>query len=287
MQWLRPLIDKPMNHLSRNFPRIINRLSVKQRGLLVNMVPTDGKSVSETYLFANGKSCRMLWEDNTLYESVVDQNGYLLRSNYFGNVTYGNHENMFTYNSRVYTNLTYSAMAVYDKHLWCATEYTMNDTVVTRVDAFDLFVKLNDTDYISSVPDMTFLIENKGCVGPHLLSVSIDRENIYIIIGYMMGGVNVAQAVYPVEKKPTRMMCSNLPNEHIVRSISWDKPFLFFLDEHGISSYKIFPRADIHQYMGKYDLRKKYFSETTQIASIKKQVFWNGENILYSVEIVE
>jgi hypothetical protein len=292
MQWLRPMIDKPIVHQTRDFPRIINRLSVKKKAILVNLVPDNAHSVSETLVFSNGQCCRVLWRDNTLYETVVEENGYVLRSNFFGNITYGNHDKLFTYNTRVYTNITYSAMTVYGNHLWCATDFkTQNNTRMTRIDAFDLFVKLNGTDHISSVPDMSFLVENKGCIQPSQLCVSVEKHHpkniVYLIVGYMFGGVNVAQAFLPTEKKFTHTMCSNLPNERHVRSLSWDKPFLFFLDEQGISCYKIFPRMDIHQYMGTYKLPKKYFSEVTQIISIKKQVFWNGEQSLYSAEVVE
>ena len=294
MQWLRPMVDKPIVHLTRDFPRIINRLSIKKKAILVNLAPDNARSVSETLVFSNGKCCRVAWKDNTMYEALVEQNGYVLRSNFFGNITYGNHDNLFTYNTRVYTNFSYSAMVVYGNHLWCATEFkTMNNTRMTRIDAFDLFVKLNgsDHDYISSVPDMSFLVENKGCVHPCQLCVSVEKHHpkniVYLIVGYMIGGVNVAQAFFPTEKKFTYTMCSKLPNERHVRSMSWDKPYLFFLDEEGISAYKIFPRMDLHQYMGKYKLPTKYFSETTQIVSIKRQVFWNGEESLYSAQVVE
>lgn len=233
-----------------------------------------------------------MWKDNTMYETIVEENGYILRSNFFGNITYGNHQNIYTYNTRTYTNLTYTAMVVYDRYLWCATECrNKNDKRLTRIDAFDLFVKLNGTDHISSVPEMSFLVDNKDCRHPCRLCVSIEKsapQNIvYLIIGYMIGGVNVAQGAHPTEKKSTYTMCSNLFNEFAIRSVSWDCPYLFFLDEKSIQSYKIFPRMDIHMFLGKYTLPKKYFSETTQIVSIKKQVFWNGEEILRSAEVVE
>lgn len=225
MLWFRPEVDKPIYHLSRDLPRTINNLSVKKKALLVNMVPEDIGSVSETLVFANNKCGSTLWKDNTMYETVIEENGYLLRGNFFGNITYGNHENMFAYNTRTLTNFTYSTMFVYGKHLWCATEYkSENGDLTTRVDAFDLFVKRDGIDYISSVPDMTFLVDNKGCMGPCKLCVSIEKSApkniVYIIIGYMMGGVNVAQGFIPTEKACTHAMCSNLPNEYTVRSIS-------------------------------------------------------------------
>lgn len=292
MQWLRPLLDKPIIHLSRDFPRTIHGMSVHKKSILVNMSPEKEGAVSETLVFANDKCFRMSWNDNTMYETLVVQNGYLLRSNYYGNITYGNHENVFTYNTKILTNMTYSAMTVYGKYLWCATEYTTpNNTRITRIDAFDLFVNVNGVNYISGVPEMTFLFDNKGCASPCQLCVSIEKfsptDIVYIIVGYMKGGVNVAQAFYPTEKKMTSVMCSNLPNENPIRSLSWDRPYLFFLDGKTISSYNIYPRMDIHRYLGKYTLPLKFFSETTQIVSLKKQVFWNGENTLYSAEVVE
>ena len=293
MQWLRPLTDRPILHLEREFPRTIQRLSVKKNALLVNMVPDDRHHVSETMVFAKNKCFRSKWKDNTMFEAVVQDNGYLLRSNYFGNITYGNHESLFTYNTRTYTNITYSAMFLYDKYLWCATEYRNKDNVLmTRVDAFDLFVRLSDDrDHIASVPDMTFLLENKGCVHPCQLWVSVEnyfpKQMVYLVVGYMVGGVNVAQAYYPPEKKPIETMTSHIPNEKTILSLAFDMPYLFFLDEDGISSYRIHPRADIHRYIGQYRPGKKYFSGITQIVSIKKQVFWNGEQILHSAEIVE
>lgn len=292
MQWLRPLIDKPINYMSRDFSRTINRLSVKKKALLVNLSPETHDSVSETMVFFNGKCFRSCWQDNTMYETVIEENGFVLRSNYFGNITYGNHEALFTYNTRTYTNITYTAMVVHDKYLWCAAEYkTKNNTRMTRVDAFYLHTQLDGRDHIASVPDMTFLLENKGCTYPCQLCVSIEnfspKKLVYLIVGYMIGGVNVAQSYYPTEKRFTQTMCSNLPNEHVVKSISFDAPYLFFLDENGISSYKLYPRMDIHQYNGRYPLGKKYYSDTTQIASIKRQVFWNGDQHLYSAEVVE
>ena len=294
MQWLRPMIDQPIYHMARDFPRPINRLSVKKKALLVNMVPDKSDYVSETIVFSNGKCCRVVWKDNTMYETLVEQNGYVLRSNFFGNITYGDHDNLYTYNTRMNGDLVYSAMTVHGKHLWCATEFrTQNGTRMTRIDAFDLFVRLNGTgrDYIASVPDMSFLVENKGCAHPCQLCVSIEKDHpkniAYLIVGYMVGGVNVAQAFLPTEKKFTYTMCANLPNEYTVRSMAWEMPYLFFLDEEGISSYKIFARVQPPMFMGKYKLPLKHFSETTQIVSLKKQVFWNGEQSLYSVEVVE
>lgn len=291
MQWFRPLTDKPMVHLNREFARTIYRLSVKKKALLVNMSPENHQHMSETMVFAKQKFYSVLWKDNTLYETVIEKNGYLLRSNYFGDITYGNYKNLFTYNTRKYTNTTYSAMVVYDKYLWCAVEYWKNNTRMTRVDAFDLFVSINNTDYISSVPEMSFHIESKGCIQPCQLIVLVEKsfpiKTVYLVIGYMRGGVNVAQTNYPPEKQNIQMMCCNLPSEKVIRSISLDMPYLFFLEEDGISSYKIFPKVDIHQYLGFYKLPTKYYSEINQIVSIKKQVFWNGEQILHSAEIKE
>lgn len=292
MQWLRPLTDKPIVHLSRDFPRSINRLSINKKALLANLSPEDHSSVSETIVFFEGKCFRSCWKDNTMYETIIGQNGYLLRSNYFGNITYGNHNGLYIYNTRTLTNFTYTAMVVHDKYLWCAVEYkNKNGTRVTRIDAFDLHVPINGVDHLASVPDMSFLVENKGCAYPCQLWVSIEnfspKKLVYIIIGYMMGGVNVAQSYYPTEKQYTQTMCSNLPNEHAIQSISFDRPYLFFLDEEGISSYKLFPRMDLHQYFGKYKLPKNYYSRATQIVSLKRQVFWNGGQNLYSVEVVE
>lgn len=293
MQWFRPLTDRPMVHLDRDFKNTIYRLSVKKKALLVNMSPNNPQHMSETMVFAKDKCYSVLWKDNTLYETVIEKNGYLLRSNYFGDITYGNYKNLFTYNTQKYTNTTYSTMVVYDKYLWCAMEYIKEDnTRMTRVDVFDLYVTINDMNYIASVPEMSFHIENKGCIQPCHLVVTVEnyfpKKMVYLVIGYMKGGVNVAQTYYPPEKKDLKMMCSNLPSEKMVRSISLDMPYLFFLDEEcGISSYKIFPRMDIHQYIGLYKIANKFYSETNQIVSIKKQVFWNGESVLHSAEIVE
>lgn len=293
MQWFRPLIDdeKPMVHLNRNFPRTIQQLSVKKTALLVNMSPENNRHMSESMVFVKGKCYSVLWKDNTMFETIVEKNGYLLRSNYFGDITYGDYKNIFTYNTRKYTNTTYSTMFVYDKYLWCAVEYIKNNTRMTRVDAFDLFVNINSTDYIASVPEMSFHIENKDCIQPCKLWVAIEnyfpKKMIYFVVGYMRGGVNVAQTYYPPEKKEVSIMCSNLPSDKIIKSISFDMPYLFFLDQDGISSYKIFPRMDIHQYHGLYRIPEKFYSHINQIVSIKKQVFWNGEQVLHSAEVVE
>jgi hypothetical protein len=291
MQWFRPLTDKPTRHLEREFPRIIHHLSVKKKSLLVNMSPETPHHMSETMVFVKDKCYRVLWKDNTLFETVIEKNGYLLRSNYHGDITYGDERKLFTYNTRTYTNTTYSTMCVHNKYLWCAMEYEKNNTRMTRIDAFDLHVCLNDTDYIASVPEMSFHLENKGCVQPCQLVVSIKHEFpvkiVYLVVGYMRGGVNVAQTHYPPEKQQTHIISSLLPCEKMVRSVSLDMPYLFFLDEEGISSYKIFPRVDVHQYMGFYKLPPRYYSECNQIVSIKKQVFWNGEQVLHSAEIIE
>lgn len=291
MQWFRPIIDKPIVHLDRDFPKTINRVSVRKKALLVSMSPDNSHYVSETMVFVNGGFYSVRWRDNTLYETVIEKNGYVLRSNYFGNITYGDNEHMFTYNTRKYINCTYSAMIVHDKYLWCAMEYVRNQTRVTRVDAFDLFVKRDGVDYIASIPDMSFMIENKGCSQPFQLRVSIEEDHpqkiIYLAIGYMQGGVNVAQCYYPPEKKHTRMMCAHLPNEHLVRSISLDFPYLFFLDEEGISAYRLFARVDVHQYIGKHRIVRDHYHQPTQIVSINKRVFWNGGQKLYSAEIID
>lgn len=289
MQWFRPLShDKPIVYLSRYLPRTINRLSVRKKALLVNMPPSSHEYASETMVFANNMHYSVLWRDTTMYETVIEKNGYVLRSNYFGNITYGDYKNMFTYNTKKYINTTYSAMFVHDKYLWCAMQCNKN---YTKVDAFHLYMERNGDDYISTIPDMSFLIENKGCSYPSKMWVSVENDHpqkiIYIVLGYMTGGVNVAQCYYPTEKKPTRMLCSHLPNPYPVRSLSLDFPHLFFLDEEGISAYRLFARVDIQQYIGKHKIFKDYYQEITQIVSIKNKVFWNGGQTLYSAEVAD
>lgn len=290
MQWFRPQLDHPIEHLSRDFPRTIYNLSVKKKALLVSMSPSTPQHVSESMVFVRGKCYKILWGDNTMYETVMEENGYVLRANYFGNITYGNYKTgLNTYNTRTYTNCTYSTMFVYDNYLWCATECEINNTRTTKIDVFDLFVKRGGVDYMAAVPDMSFLIENNMCFHPCQLWVSIDPiyKLVYIIVGYMKGGVRVAQSSYPPEKKPIWVKSSHLPNEHIIRSMSFDKSYLFFLDEEGISAYRLFPRVDIHSYLGKYTFVEKYYQGITQIVSIQKRVFWNGESSVYSAEVVD
>lgn len=289
MQWFRPLSnDRPIVHLSRDFPRTINRLSVSKKALLVNMLPNSHDYVSETMVFAKDKSYSVLWRDTTMYETVIEKNGYVLRSNYFGNITYGDYKNIFTYNTKKYINSTYTAMFVHDKYLWCATQCSKN---YTKIDVFNLYVEKDGNDYISTIPDMSFLIENKGCSHPFKMWVSIENDHpkqiVYIVLGYMTGGVNVAQCYYPPEKNYTRMLCSHLPNQHPIRSISLDFPYLFFLDEEGISAYRLFARVDVQQYRGKHKIFKDYYQEVSHIVSIKKKVFWNGGQTLYSAEMVD
>jgi hypothetical protein len=294
LQWFRPSLDRPLAPIERDFPRTIQRLSVKKTALLVGMSPETPTHHSETFVFAKNKCFRSRWKDNTMLETVVEENGYLLRSNYFGDISYGNHDSILTYNTKTFSNLTYSAMTVHDKYLWCATQYQINNTWVTRVDAFHLFVRLNDMDHIGSVPEMSFFIQDKGdalCRQPLHLSVCIKnhfpQSIAYIVIGYMIGGLHVAQADFPLEKDSKETMTSYIPNEKSVLSVAFDMPYLFFLDEEGISTYRIYPRADVHRFLGKYHLGQQFFNRVTQIVAIQKQVFWNGEPVLRSAEICE
>lgn len=290
LQWFRPLQndDDPSPHMTREFQRPINRVAVGRKALLINMTPKKHQHVSETMVFAKDKCYNVLWADNTMFETVVEENGYIMRANYFGNITYGDDKNMHTYK----TNTTYSAMYVHDKYLWCATDFkTVNNKRMTKIEAFDMHVKRDGVDYLAGSPEMTFVVENKGCAHPCRLSVSVvndfPKQIVYITVGYMMGGVNVAQTYYPPEKPITQTMCAHLPSKHVVRSIAFDMPYLFFLDEDGIHSYRVFPRMDTHMYMGTHPIAKKYYSETNQIISIKNQVFWNGEQELYSARVIE
>jgi hypothetical protein len=289
MQWFRPQTDQPIRHLQRDFPRAIQRLAVRKKALLVNLSPPTHLHVSETMVFAHEKCYHVLWGDNTLYETVLEENGYVLRSNHFGNITYGDHQGLRTYNTRTYTNRTYSAMVAYEKHLWCATECQRNNTRITQVDAFDMFVRRGGVDYIASVPDWSFQVESKECHHPSHLCVWVDPllKNVFLVVGYRVGGVRVAQCTYPPEKKVLWARSSHLPHERVIRSMSLDMPYLFFLDEEGISAYRLFPRVDVHPFLGTHRFSNRHYQEATQIVSIKNQVFWNGGPHLYSAEVEE
>lgn len=300
MQWFRPMPrqtqdgdeDELSVHTGREFPRTIYRVAVRKKALLVGMSPSSPDFVSETMVFAKGLCYNVLWRDNSCYESVVEENGYVVRANFFGNITYGNHEEMRTYSTRKLTNLTYTAYCVYDGRLWCATEYwSRNKTRVTRVDAFDLRVRIGDRDHLSSVPDVTVVFDSKGCAHPCHLSVSVEKDYpkkvLYIVAGYMMGGVNIAQLYYPMEKPSMRAMCGNLPSKHAVKSLAADMPHVFFLDEEGIHAWKAYARMETHQFLGTLQLPRKHFTETTQIAAVRKRVFWNGEEAPFSADVVE
>ena len=289
LQWFRPTHDdEPFLHMTREFKRPINHVAVGSKTLLINMTPTKHEHVSESIVFAKDNYYNLLWCDNTMFETVIEKNGYIMRANYFGNITYGDDKQLHTYK----TNTTYSAMCVHDKYLWCATDFkTVQNTRMTKIDAFDMHVGRDGIDYLANSPEMTFIVENKGCAHPCRLSISIEndfpKKIVYIMVGYMMGGVNVAQTYYPPEKPITQTMCANLRSKHVIRSIAFDMPYLFFLDEDGISAYRVFPRMETHMYMGQYRVAKKYYSETNQIISVKNQVFWNGDNELYSARVME
>lgn len=295
MHWFRPVLteDGDTFYMERDFPRTINRVSARKKSLLVNMSPPDAGCVSETMVFSKGVSYNVLWQDNTLFEEVVAENGYVVRANFFGNISYGNYEGIHTYNTRRHNNLTYTAYCVHDGRLWCATEHRgRNNTRITRVDAYDLHVKLDDgRDHMASVPDMTVVFDSRGCAHPCHLSVSVEKDYpkkvLYIVVGHMMGGVNIAQLYYPMEKPAMRAMCGNLPCGHSVRSLAVDMPHVYFLDAEGIHAWKAYSRMETHQFIGTHTLPKKHFSETTQIVAVKKQVFWNGEEVPFSVDVVE
>lgn len=293
LQWLRPTPNKPIIHTNRYLPRSINHVVVQKKAFLANMIPEDSRCVSESMVIHNDKCYNVRWHDTTMFETVIEKNGYILRSNYFGNITYGNYENLFTYNTRVYTNTTYSAMCVEHGFLWCATEYwTKNQTRATRIDAFDLHVKgVDGFEYLASMPEMSFVVDTRDAFQPHQLRVCIQnyapKKIIVLVLGFMMGGVVVAQSFYPTEKKKTQTMCRRLETQGVVRSLSLDMPYLFILDDNNIYSYKIYPRIDLPMFLGKYCLPINYYQETTQIVSFKNHVFWNGQDILHSAEIVE
>ena len=283
LQWFKPTGDQIKGLQERWLPRPIQKIDVNTKSLLVRLSPDNLDYVSESMVFAKGTSKKIKWEDNTLFETVVEDD-MLFRSNYFGDIAIypltkeeDDHDELKTMKIKA------SAMTIHGKYLWTAVEQNTHKGTFTKIEAIALDTM--NTTY-------TFYLDSHKCCHPVHLSVMIQecypKSVIYIVVGYMRGGVCTGNMYFPPEnQKSTFHTHNHLPNENVLLSMCFDFPFIHTLTDKCIETYRFPAIMSIPQYLGSYHFRHNYYNVVNQIACIKRQVFWNGEEELHSVEITE
>lgn len=281
LQWFKPSSDQVKGFQERWFPRSIQRIVVNPKSLLIGLSPENLKYVSESMVFAKGKTQKIKWEDNTLFETVVGDEK-ILRSNYFGDLSIYpiNDDDDSLEEDLIMSKIKASAMTIHGKYLWTAVEQHTRKGQCTRVDAIDLS-SLNTT--------YTFYIDSNKASHPVHLSVMVQEcfpnNALYIVVGYMRGGVYAGHVYFPPENEKCTLQSHHLPNDDVILSMCFDFPFIHTLTDKCIETYRFPAVMSIPQYLGAYYLPRNYYSVVNQIACVKRQVFWNGQETLQSVEI--
>lgn len=103
----------------------------------------------------------------------------------------------------------------------------------------------------------------------------------------MKGGSIMAKNNFPPEKNIASMKCYHLPNEKLIRSLCFDMPYIYTLDDDGIEAYRIQTMTTPPQFLGRYKLFSSCFEYITQIVCIRRHVYWNGQNKLHSLEVID
>lgn len=283
LQWFKPSNDKINGLQERWMPRPIQRIVVHPKSLLLNMCPETTDYVSDSMVFTRGKRLTLQWYDSTLYETIVDED-HILRSNYFGEVCFGSLKggsgnttlrNQFRVKSS-------TAMTVYESMLWCASEESTSNGPRTLIEVFNMADP--------SLPLVhSFYIDSTTCSHPTQISVVLQdclpRKAVYIAVGYMRGGVHAGHAFFPPEKQFSTIRTNKVDNENPILSLCMDFPYIHTLDKHGIETLRFPSILSMPEYIGRYKMLPSDFHIISQIACIKRQVFWNGQDILHSVEI--
>lgn len=295
LQWFHP--TKTENSVSllhqRFFPKTIRNIVVKPKIMLVNMVSDDNSYVSESIVFSKGERFNIKWNDSTLYETIIDSNQYILRSNFFGKVSYGpSIDQMQESIIRMPNRVPYTTMTVGLPYLWCAGDYNIPEKGrFTRIDAYDIFSS-SKIDTINPIPTYTFYMDQHNCAYPIHIRACIEecfpKKTLYLLVGYGIGGACISNVYTFPPTNNQQVIHSNLmPCSKEITSMAFDYPYIYLLEKHDIHMYHIPSVLSMPQYIDthtvSFPLDYKYI---TQIVAIKRHVFWNGDNTVRSLEVM-
>lgn len=275
--WFVPNLEEPMRVERRWLPQQIRSIVVNNKVLLLSMAPRDFDHVSETIVFEKGHSITRKWYDNTLYETLVGSN--ILRVNYNGKV----HLNDICFTIPMYTAMT----TINDKYMCGAiSEQNKKGMLYTRIDLYDI-TSVDPTEIV-----YTYRLLTPKCSHPCNLSVFFQdcypQKLIYFIISYRIGGTYVGNNHFPPENKTGTATMNHLPDEDTIISLAVDYPYFYTLNtKYIVNSYR-FPSIMLNpMFIGSYNIYRSAYQHTNKIVAIKRQVFWNGDDELRSLEVIE
>lgn len=293
LQWFHPA--KCENGDSRvhdrYLPKTVRSVEVRPKIMVVNMLSEDMDYISESVVFSKGERFSMKWDDNTLLETILDSNQYLLRSNYFGKIHYGpSVEDMQISMLRMPNRKPYTAMTVAEPFLWCAgDDHVPEKGIMTRIDAYSLLSK-SGRDSINPVPAYTFFVDRHECIQPmHLRVAILPKGTLYTVVGYAIGGAAVANVrIFPPVERQQVVDSHWLRCSHEISSVAFDYPYLYLLERGKIHMYHIPAVLTMPSYRGTYTASLPFeYKQVTEIAAIKRHVFWNGECVLRGLELMD
>ena len=292
LQWFNPTkCENGDNRLhDRYLPKTVRSVEVRSKVMVVNMLSEDKDYVSESIVFSRGERFNMKWDDNTLMETILDCNQYLIRSNYLGKIHYGpSPEDMHVSVLRMPSRKPYTTMTVSEPLLWCAgDEHTPEKGIMTRIDAYSL-LSSSGKDYLNPIPIYTFLVDRHECSQPLHLKINIlPKGTLYTVIGYAIGGACVAHVpMFPPVERQKVLSSHWIRCCHEIPSIALDYPYLYILERGKIHMYHIPTVSTMPSYSGTYTVCLPFeYKHVTQIVAMKRHVFWNGESILRGLELI-
>lgn len=284
LQWFTMSEDKIRGVQERWMPRPIQKIVVHPKSLLINLCPETIDYVSDTMVFTRGKTLNVKWYDNTLYETIIDEDR-IIRGNHFGQVHIGSLRGNSNETSPMDKHKVKTSTAMTFRHnlLWCASEERTKDGPQTIIEVFNTSDPMLQKLY-------SFSIDSKTCSHPTHISVVLQechpRIVLYVAVAYMRGGIHVGHAFFPPDKQSITPIRTHLmPSQNPVLSMCMDYPFVHSLDKEGIETMRFPSILSIPEYIGRYDIPQSNYHIVNQIACLKRRVFWNGHNALHSVEI--
>lgn len=272
LSWFTPSSEKIYLE-NRWLPRQIRHMVINPSSLLISLTPSDSSYISETIIFHKGKQDVHKWTDNTLYENLVENR--LIRINHYGNIQL--HDKSFNLSCSKYTSMT----LLENKYLCCILNEKNKQT---RVDLYDM--TSNDPTKIIYTYRMMTPMCSYPCHVEIFLQECYPKTLIYFVISYRIGGTYVGNTNFPPDNNENATVSvTHLPDSNTILSLTVDYPYLYTLNTKLISIYKFPSIIAKPMYMGEYKPYKSMYQHTNKLIAIKNQVFWNGEDILHSLEI--
>ena len=292
LQWFQPVnVDQHTDVLqNRFFSKTVQNVIVQPKTMVVRLLSEDPTYMTESVVFAKGKHFSFKWTDSTLYETIVESNQYVLRSNFWGVVHYGSSPtDMQKVTLRMPDRRYYTSMVVCGSYLWCVGDGPNRST---RVDGYEMTCS-SDKDTIHPIPRYTFHIDSHDCMHPLHIKACIQecfpKKTMYIVIGYAIGGACIANVhTYPPISSQQTLSSHWVRCDNAITSISFDYPYLYFLEKGVIHMYHIPAVLTLPKYIASHKVSMDMdYKQVTQIAAIKRHVFWNGESTLHGIEITD